>query len=608
MKKTKQYKAVSPENTINKIRSILNNVGIFLKESSYEKDGLYACRLTINNNGLSVLNIGTNGKGRSYEYALASGYAEFMERLQNGIVYNQSQLDLMVKYILGTHDDTSSIKKEILENKLSGDFIFDVNEKVADTNTIIKTFYRDLKQLFHIEDDKNAISKIMELLKDDKVIMAPVYSVTEGREILYPMMWSLMATGSNGMCAGNNSSEAILQGMCEIFERYAASQIFFNHLTPPTLKIEDFNNTVVYDKMKSLKKRYGYDFIIKDCSLGKGLPVVGLLVINHNNNTYNFKLGADFVPAIALERCLTELYQSNHGFIGLPLLNKDSSNDNERYCNMLQNGTGNWPDSIFHETPSYQFSGFNELLGQDNSVDLQYGCNLIRDLGSNLYIRDNSYLGFPAYYVIAPGLSGICIDIEELINDKNADPVYIMSNHKGKFDIDKDLNNLITDVELSLRRKGKFNFNDLIPFYRSKELNDLDPYLFLCMAYYKSGNFQKAYNNICIFLHNKGQEYKYYFAVSEYILLRYINHIKDEDVKSTLFIKYGKELANEVIEDMFFPNEIFKYYNFKSHFDWENMNTNRNSHFMSILTLDRKLKRIISNNPIKQGELEKVFK
>lgn len=33
------------------------------------------------------LDIGTNGKGGSYQYALASGYAEFMERLQNGILF-----------------------------------------------------------------------------------------------------------------------------------------------------------------------------------------------------------------------------------------------------------------------------------------------------------------------------------------------------------------------------------------------------------------------------------------------------------------------------------------------------------------------------------------
>lgn len=607
MRKFKQYKAVSPEETINRIRVILNNVGILLKESSCEKDGLYACRLTINNDGMSALDIGTNGKGRSYEYALASGYAEFMERLQNGVVYNQTPLDFMVKNILETHDEASPMKRAIIDKNLQSNFVFDVNETVWDADTVINTFCSDLKLFYNIEKDKDVYTKIKMLVKDEQALMVPVYSVTEGKEILYPIKWALMATGSNGMCAGNTPSEAILQGMCEIFERYSAYQIFFNHLTPPTLDIELFKDTIVYSKMKSLINRYGYEFIIKDCSLGKGLPVIGLLIINHKNNTYNFKLGADFVPAIALERCLTEVYQSRRGFIGLSLLNRETTNDYERYSKMLQNGTGNWPESIFYATPSYHFSGFDESLGLSNSVDLKYGCKLISDLGSNLYIRDNSYLGFPTYYVMAPGLSGICRDITELDNNKQADPAFIMSKYRGSFDFDKDINSFTKEVDFSLKKKGEFNFNELVPFYKSKELSDLDPNLFLCMAYYKIGNYQKAYDYICSFLRGKDNEYKYYFAASEYILLRHLNNVKDVDVKSTLTIKYGKELANDVIKDMYSPEDIFKYYNFNRHFNWKDMNTNKNSYFLSFLTLDRKLKKAISSNPIKQSKLGEIF-
>lgn len=607
MVKFKQYKAVSPEETINKIRTILNNVGILLKENSCEKDGLYACRLTINNDGMSALNIGTNGKGRSYEYALASGYAEFMERLQNGVIYNQTPLSIMVKNILETHDDSSPMKQVIVNKGLQKKIVFDINETLCDSDYVIKNFYFDLKQFFHIENDKDVYSQIKMLIKDKQALMVPVYSVTEGKEILYPISWSLMATGSNGMCAGNTPAEAILQGMCEIFERYSASQIFFNHLTPPSIDIELFKGTVVYNKMKFLIKRYGYEFIIKDCSLGKGLPVIGLLIINRQNNTYNFKLGADFVPAIALERCLTEVYQSRHGFIGLPLLNIETNSDHECYSKMLQNGTGNWPKSIFYSIPSYDFGGFNESLGQDNYIDLQYACKLIKDLGSNLYIRDNSYLGFPAYYVIAPGLSGICNDLTRLCNDIEIEPAFIMSKYKGVFNFEKDLKSFTQEIEQALKKKDKFNFNELVPFYNSKELKDLDPNLFLCMANYKLGNYKKSYHYLCDFLKGKDSEYKYYFAASDYFSLRYLQNANDMDIKSTLTIKYGKELANDVIDDMYNPEDIFRYYNFDKHFDWRNMNTNKNSYFIKVLSLDCKLKEAILKNPINQGELSKIF-
>ena len=188
MVKFKQYKAVSPEETINKIRTILNNVGILLKENSCEKDGLYACRLTINNDGMSALNIGTNGKGRSYEYALASGYAEFMERLQNGVIYNQTPLSIMVKNILETHDDSSPMKQVIVNKGLQKKIVFDINETLCDSDYVIKNFYFDLKQFFHIENDKDVYSQIKMLIKDKQALMVPVYSVTEGKEILndYP--------------------------------------------------------------------------------------------------------------------------------------------------------------------------------------------------------------------------------------------------------------------------------------------------------------------------------------------------------------------------------------------------------------------------------------
>lgn len=127
------------------------------------------------------------------------------------------------------------------------------------------------------------------------------------------------------------------------------------------------------------------------------------------------------------------------------------------------------------------------------------------------------------------------------------------------------------------------------------------------MAYYKIGNYQKSYHYICNFLKGKNDEYKYYFAASEYILLRYLKNVKDDDIKSTLITKYGKVIANDIIEDMHSPEDIFRYYDFSRHFDWKNMDVNKNSYFLRILALDKKLKNAIVNNPIKQGDLEKIF-
>lgn len=77
------YKEVSPVKTVEKIKSILDELEIGVEENWCDKSDIetYSLRLSIKGT-----NIGSNGKGISKEYARASAYAEFMERLQNDIL------------------------------------------------------------------------------------------------------------------------------------------------------------------------------------------------------------------------------------------------------------------------------------------------------------------------------------------------------------------------------------------------------------------------------------------------------------------------------------------------------------------------------------------
>ena len=608
MTEYKQYKSDSPEETIHRIRIILKNIGITLKENSYEKDGLYACTLSINNGGKSAVEIGAYGKGRSYEYALASGYAEFMERLQNGVIYPKTPLYYISQQAKLSGKNTP-LKKTILDGGLQMDFLYEPNERTMNPDEVIDEFDDDLSEMFHVnKNSKDFKSKIKSVLSYEgkKVRMVPVFSYKHKKVIFYPISWALLATGTNGMCAGNTPSEAILQGMCEIFERYSEAQIFFKQLTPPTIPVELFKGSTAYEKIQELTKQYGFEFIIKDCSLGKGLPVIGLIIVNHNNRTYNFKLGSDFVPHIALERCLTEAYQNKHGFIGIPILSTPRGDVNDSFSRTLRSGSGEWPSSIFYATQSYEFIGFNESLGKDNSTDLKYAYNLIKNLGSNLYIRDNSFLGFPSYYVIAPGLSSVRQDIDDIKKTIEAEPSYIISKYKMKLNID-NLADFTKDVELSLKKNISFDFNDLIPFYNSRELKYLHPYLFLCMAHYYMEDYIAAYDYIIKYLEGKGKEYEYYYAVSEYILNRFLKKVCNIDIESLLVIKYGQRIAQEVIKDMCIPKNVFKYYNFKKHFDWNNMDTNKESSLIDILKIEKKIQQKKLENPIHQEKLKQLF-
>ena len=77
------YKEISPVKTVEKIKSILDELEIGVEENWCDKSDIetYSLRLSIKGT-----NIGSNGKGISKEYARASAYAEFMERLQNDIL------------------------------------------------------------------------------------------------------------------------------------------------------------------------------------------------------------------------------------------------------------------------------------------------------------------------------------------------------------------------------------------------------------------------------------------------------------------------------------------------------------------------------------------
>ena len=85
------YKDASPEVTVNRIRTLLEKVGVRTREVLYENQGLsYSNRISLDNPGFETLDIGTNGKGMSYDFSMASGYAELMERLQNKFLVNEA--------------------------------------------------------------------------------------------------------------------------------------------------------------------------------------------------------------------------------------------------------------------------------------------------------------------------------------------------------------------------------------------------------------------------------------------------------------------------------------------------------------------------------------
>lgn len=611
----KKYKNATPEETIAKIRTILSQIGILLKDQHKGHYPFYSCRISIGNTPLRDLNIGTNGKGRSFEYSMASGYAEFMERLQNQILIDKRKF--ASRLFLDTLDPDSMYVKKIEAEGLVLDYVFDPEEALWETDRVIDAYKEDLMKMLCITSEEELCRFLKNNLEVEKCYVAPFYCVNKQEVCLLPIEILIGATGSNGMAAGNTPEEALVQGFCEIFERYAAFQLYYERVVPPTIPFDYFKDTPVYEELLFLKENTPYEIIIKDCSLQKGFPVIGVLFIDPVSQTYNFKLGADFVPHIALERCLTEIHQGSETPRTLPLRLFDL--DDNPTTKQLENGldhnfqkilishSGYWPMSIFSDEYSYPFEGFDPAWGKSEAGDLKYCIDHLQALGYTIYIRDNSILGFPAYYIVIPGFSQVVRKKELYCLYKRS--IVDMTQNIGRIDREKALKiTKAIDENYELMKFYNYHYTKTTLCNIDPDLLELDLELFAFMLFYYCREFGKAKLYIDRYLADKQPaEDAYYFAISDYVQLKHIKNYPDDQTVAILSKTYGSELAEEVAADLKDPEEIFKYHDFPTCYRCEDCRVAETCSWWSLLKLYQAIRGYEKSHPIRQNDLYKLF-
>lgn len=612
----KYYKEDLPLNTLHKIRTILHSLGLILQENHISNGTFYSCRVSIANHGLQKLNIGTNGKGRSFEFSAASGYAEFMERIQNHVLFNNVKKVGHRKFVSQLPPD-SSYRDKIVRENLILDFFFDSKEEMWDLDKILKECSCALMDLLCLSTQEE-LENFIKNEKQTTLLMLPFYSVFDKKVKHLPIDYILKVAGTNGMCAGNTPSEALLQGFGEIFERYVLGEIYFKHLTPPTIPFDAFQDTIVYDRLIKLKEEYGYDVTIKDCSLGREIPALGLLIVDKENRLYNFKLGVDFTPEIALERCMTEIYQGSLSFKGLPMqffdkdeirLDDNVGEDPEYYNfnRIFIDSSGQWPISIFSDKNSYEFKGFSPSYGNSTQEDLKLAIGLIKKLGfKDIFIRNTSFLGFPTYHIVVPGMSQ-----------------YIRkSTHFGTYKKSfPDLSLLrslpsVTDDEMRMLAKAlaenyeimkyfEFNYTDVYLPNINEDLLELDIELLAFMVFYYLEDFNQAYVFMNKFLLNKDPaQYVYYYIISDYVKFKHIRQHSDEFVKSVLYKIYHPQEVDEVFADLAVPRNIFQYHEFPDCYNCDNCKVSKDCTLFEVLKIEKKLRDKIIEASIHQLDMK----
>jgi len=433
MKKLKRkYKEVDVDITLKNIKNLLKKAGIKTKIIFNHNimPGIYSCRVEVDGN---LGDFGACGKGMTESYSLASGYAELLERIQNDFYANFPRLFL------------NSLKKEF-------GFFYYPDEK------IIK--YKEFKELplEIIEDILGLKTETIDLfLKsyfkraeyhgNNGIIGVPFFDTKNKKTVLLPENLLKISTGTNGMAAGNSLIEASYQALCEIMERYCASIIFYNKITPPTIPdsyLKQFKDE--YSIIKNIEKGGKYEVIVKCFSANLNFPTLGLIIINKEKNMYRLNVGTDTDFKVALGRCLTEIYQGTkdeNWFDGLLLDMEDTKeeyffkntpeNINKRRVTLLEftkNGQGAFPCSLFSDESDYDFDSkvFQPLPSYE--LEVKKIISMFHDLNHNVYFRDVSYAGFPSVYIYIPKVSTSGHNNSE--NNQNNDSFFVCELDKAQ--------------------------------------------------------------------------------------------------------------------------------------------------------------------------------
>ncbi len=398
LNRSKPLKALPAEETVENIRHILEAAGFhFFEKQVAVSSSFFASRLNMINPATHQVIYNSYGKGTTAGWASASAWGEMIERIQNMAFYTTLLYPA---------------KPELWDNPQAG-FNYFPDEKVCSIKDgTDPTFMANFNTMTGIstEDEEEM----------QKAISIPFNAIFNHTIEYFPFRVMQVIVGSNGMCSGNTKEEALIQGISEVYERYVMKSMYLSPFCPPDIPLSHFKGTQIFSFINNLEKGSGLRVHIKDCSMGKGYPVIGVLIRNAQQE-YAFHLGADPSPVTALERCFTEIFQGgNICFQSLDILEKfkpyklDTDFWRRNLLMTIRAYRGHWPPAVISDSPDYSFSGFLNPDSYSDEDDLLYLLQLLKSENRKLFIRDNSFLGHPSFQIYIPGMSEItnCIDPE----------------------------------------------------------------------------------------------------------------------------------------------------------------------------------------------------
>ena len=595
----RRYKEINPEETVKKVKEILQDLGIEVEEKWTDKSSVdtYSLRICIKGSDL-----GQNGKGMTKEFAMASGYAEFLERLQNGLFRFRMEKPTNELPFVNVPDEKKFSIDEFLEKKNS--FVENIllqNNKKSNNKDEEKNYMRKILNADNMEKENKKYTYI------------PYYSV-KNEEIQYiPDKLFSYLYDTNGMCAGNSKEEALIEGISEILERYVAIKIYKERICLPEISKEYLKKFPKVDKMmEMLKKNTKYYFKLLDCSLGGRYPVAGLYIIEKNTGRFGFKMGAHPDYGIAMERCFTEASQGEDIFeyakSNIFDFYDGDENPEKSFTDFIFTSLSGVTYEAIGDNPDYEFTEMPDVSSLNNKEILKKMVQNILDEGRDILVRDVNVLGFPTFSIAIPGMSEVSFDEKAEYFDIFMKMQAILKDVK-KVNI-QNISNIIEMMEIIVNKLGYGKLSILLSIKDfSKlpcEIIGLGAKYFLAICYLINSEYNKsakileeltfiADNLIQDEIERKKIKASYYYASA-------MDKLKNHE-KAINYIKmlFDSEIAN-FIDNSFKEknNVIFNHYNITQ----EDYTENDDSYYLPFM---KKLREKQKENCVNQIDNKKIF-
>lgn len=587
----RRYKETTPDKTVKRIKEILKKHHVEVEENWGKKSkvGTYSLRVCIKGT-----NIGQNGKGMTKEYALASGYAEFLERYQNGMFVFRPEKESAEYPFVYSADEKKLTIEEIVNQKDS--FI----EKIYERNQ---------------ESDDSKLGLMQKILKGkEEIICLPHYSVKEQKTVYIPHVLSCHLCGSNGMCAGNSPEEALIEGISEILERYVTMQLLYQKIAVPEIP-DDYISKFpkVQELMEKLKSNEGYVCKLVDCSFGGKYPVAGLIILQKNTGRFGFKLGAHPDYGIAMERCFTEAAQGMDIYHYAQSCLFDFKNEDieteENIREFVNLNVATVPYQVFSKEKTYQFIPKEDVSHLNNNEILNQMIEALLKDGKDILIRDVSSFGFPSYRIIIPGMTEVS-QAKEAGRFQSYEQLEYYLKDLSRISL-ANIEDVIENLEIQVNEIG---FNSLDMFMGLKDTSMLPceeigngAKYFLAICYIMNGEYAKAekvLEDILFIAQNIAPESHiltllrviYYYASA-------MNKIKDhEKVMDYMNLLFDEEISKLIDQNFKNQEEIMiRHYPITK----EDYVENDDNYFLPFMQTLRKAQK---ENIVEQESLSELFR